>query len=153
VSFARRHHPHPCQEQWERILRWQERLHHAGGSPDEAVDIALALFVCIHHMREWVLATDAALRPSLNRLFRESRELQLVRDLANGSKHHTLTDPSVDADHFTALEYIPPPRPFNAPTHRLVLCADGKKRDLLPLASQAVEVWGVFLRREGLLVR
>lgn len=59
------------------------------------------------------------------------RELQLVRDLANGSKHHTLTRPSVDADHFKALEYIPPPRRLGSPTHRLVLCIGGEKRELL----------------------
>lgn len=153
MSFAGRHHPHPCQEQWERVLRWQERLLHADGGPDEAVDFAFALFTCVNHMRDWVLATDPALRSKVSQLCRESRELQLVRDLANGSKHHTLTKPAVDANHFTALEYIPPPRPRGSPTHRLVLCSDGEKHELLPLAWQAVEAWGSFLRREGLLIR
>jgi hypothetical protein len=154
MSFAGRNYPHPCQEQWERVLRWQDRLRKAeGGGPDDVVDIAFALFVCVHHMWNWVLATDPALRPSASRLLRESRELQLVRDLANGSKHHSLNDPSVDANHFTALEYIPPPRPVGSPTHRLVLCAGGEKHELLPLAWQAVEAWGSFLSREGLLIR
>jgi hypothetical protein len=153
MSFAGRNHPHPCQEQWERVLRWQDRLRNADGGPDDVVDVAFSLFVTIHHMWDWVLATDPALKPRVSQLRQESRELQLVRDLANGSKHHTLRYPSVDGDHFTALEYIPPPRPLGPPTHRLVLCADGEKRELLPLAWKAVEAWGGFLRREGLLIR
>lgn len=153
MSFGGRNHPHPCQEQWDRVLRWRGRLQQAKGGPDEVIDVALALFTCLNHMRDWVLATDPTRRPSLNRLLRSSRELQLVRDLANGSKHWKLNDPSVDANHFMALEYIPPPRPTGSPSHRFVLCAGGVKQELLPLAWSAVSIWELFLREEDLLAK
>lgn len=154
MSFGGRNHPHPCQEQWDRVLRWQERLRRASGGPDEVVDTAFALFTCVNHMWDWVLATYPEQKASLKRLIGESQELQLVRDVANGSKHWKVRDPSVDADHFLALEYIPPPfRPPGGPSHRFVLCAGGVKHELLPLAWQAVETWERHLRDEALLTR
>lgn len=80
---------------WEgqlaRIERWHERANAAlsAGSPD-AEDFLLAFFQSSYHLRAWLLNSGAATKAELDHVLRNTPALRLCRDIANGSKHHTL---------------------------------------------------------------
>lgn len=130
--------------QYERMLRWHERLVTAfnAGSPD-IEDFSYAFFQNCYHLRDWMRHSGGASPQDLDALFSGSLELQLCRDLCNGTKHLKLTSASVDAMFSTAREYSPP-----APTGwRPIVLADTTKHDLLGLASKCVDAWRTFIGR------
>jgi len=120
--------------QLQRVHRWHERVIKAAneGSPDLA-DFTFALFQNCYHLREWFQKTSKANPRALDTIFRESRELQVCRDICNGTKHLTLKSASVDAEFSICWEYDPA-EPSKC---RLVIIA-GEKYDLLDLASRCV---------------
>jgi hypothetical protein len=102
------------------------------GSPDLA-DYAFALFQNCYHLREWFQKTAKANPEALDSVYKRSRELQVCRDICNGTKHLTLRDASVDAEFSICREYDP----SHPAKCRLVIIA-GEKYDLLDLASRCV---------------
>lgn len=120
--------------------------------PNEAMDLCLALFVNVYHLRNWILGTDPTLRSAVDKYVQESQALGLARDLCNGAKHLTLTRASVDARFLTAVEYVPPPLkgPNTGPTYRLLMLTDRGKVDMASLADTCIESWRVFMAAHGL---
>jgi hypothetical protein len=77
-------------EQWQRVLRWQQRLHAIVSEHyddgDAVVDHALALLQNCFSMRDWLSSSLPSKGTEIQNLF-SSPSLRLCRDLANGSKH------------------------------------------------------------------
>lgn len=149
--------PEPHREQWSRVLRWQQRVRVAltppCAAPNDAMDLCLALFMNIYHLRDWLVATDPTLQAKVASRVHGSRALSLARDLCNGSKHMTLTSASVDARFLTAMEYVPQPVSGQpGPTYRLVMLTDGEKVEMATLAEQCIESWRSFMIAHGLHV-
>lgn len=107
MSFARDQAPRallpvPAIEQWARVRRWEARVRKLDADPsvsaDDLFDYTIALVQNAFAMRDW-LKTSLPDRTSEIDLLFDSPRLGLVRDLANGSKHLTISKPSVDAQH------------------------------------------------------
>lgn len=100
------------QDQWNRILRWRDRLEQSQTGPradwlgtEGYRDELYALFQAIWHLRDW-LANDPDVpgvdrARDLDRIIFDPdaplRSLQAAHDLANGSKHRGVVRPAVDA--------------------------------------------------------
>lgn len=154
-GFQRQLAERPYIEQWARVLRWRERLRELMrqrmADPNEAMDFALALFITLYHVGDWIKATDPTLERAVTEHVRRNHALRLARDLANGSKHLTLTTPSVDPHILTAREYAPAPLDRTPhPGYRLVMLAGGENIDMLDLADRCVAAWREFLREHAL---
>ena len=131
------------QGQLERVHRWYGRLIHSAsiGSAD-LEDFAFTFFQNCYFLREWVEKTSTITSSDLDLLFSQSRELQVCRDLCNGTKHLTISKPSADANFSIAREYDP----GSAHKYRLVgIAAD--KFDLLELANKCLQEWERFLSK------
>jgi hypothetical protein len=150
-GFARQVNPEPHLEQWRRVLRWRERLRgkraQLNADPNDEMDVCLALFLNLYHLRDWILAADPTLDAALAEYVHTNRALCLAHDLCNGSKHMRLTSPKVDSEYLTAMEYDPQ----SEIAYRLVLLADGQKFELLALADECIELWRRFLEGRGML--
>lgn len=147
--------PEPHREQWARVLRWRERVRVAlsppCADPNDAMDLCLALFMNVYHLRDWLKATDADLGGAVDEHIRRSRPLSLARDLCNGSKHLRLTDASIDARFLTAMEYEPAPLTGEAgPSYRLMMLTNEDRMEMGELADQCIESWRSFMHAHGL---
>jgi hypothetical protein len=109
------------------------------------MDVCLAFFTNLYSVRDWLTKSDASLTQPIADLFHQNQCLQLSRDIANGSKHLTLSRASVDGHYLTAREYVPPLVGGGEPSYALVILADGEKFDALALAKECVGAWQTFL--------
>ena len=77
---------------------WRGRvLDAANKGSSDLEDFTFSLFQNCYHLLEWFQKTAKADSGALNTVFNQSRELQLCRDICNGTKHMTLRRASVDA--------------------------------------------------------
>ncbi|MEW6775171.1 MAG: hypothetical protein AB1405_02680 [Bdellovibrionota bacterium] len=156
MSFARNQQTAAFLEQWERVLRWQGRVHgRSHASPDEFMDHLYALFQNCFAMRDWLENSEVIPGESLSEIF-SAFELRLCRDICNGTKHLEITRPSVDANFMTVREYAPPPiskldEALSSPEYKLVLIAADNKYDLVELADQCVDILRNALSTRNLL--
>jgi hypothetical protein len=129
--------------QLARIHRWHERLHLAAvrGSQD-LEDFAFTFFQNCYYLREWLQKTCSMSKSEIDTLFTSSKELELCRDICNGTKHLTIDRPSIDADFSIGREYDPNEKSG----YRLLWIADGKY-DVLELASRCVSILDQFTSR------
>lgn len=134
--------------QWERMLRWRDRTAHsiARGGGLETFDFLFALFVSIFQMRDWISASRRDLESDLNQVFRDSQNLALVRDVANGSKHMETTQYSVDGAATVAQEYA------GGGEHRYVVPRPGGRNiEGMALADACIDELRSFMNARNLL--
>jgi len=134
--------------QLERTERWYSRFvafsaRPSAEDPHALEDCAFAFFQNCHHLREWVQQTSDVKQQQLDQLIANHTELQLCRDLANGTKHLNITYDNVVDRHFSiAREYDP----CNGGDRRIRLCLiAGKTYDLRALAGRCLAIWKEFL--------
>ena len=148
----------PFFEQLGRCVRWHRRLE-ALYKPDEThesydfVDYYLTLFQNLFACRDWLLGTPGLNPGSVETLFK-SPELKLIRDIANGMKHLTINDPSIDAEFAMVQEYDPDDGvETSAGPVEYVLLAGGEKHPIRQLASNALSQIHTFAKGNGLFDR
>lgn len=126
------------------IHRWHDRVVSAArtGSPD-LQDFIFVFFQNCHHLREWLHQTSAIPKGEVDRFFTQTKELQLCRDICNGTKHLNIDRASIDATFSIGWEYNPH-EPCGA---RLFLIADDKY-DLLDLASRCLKLLDQFTAQD-----
>lgn len=136
--------------QYRRMLRWRERIStiDAERSSAEQLDFLIAFFVACFHLRDWL--KDSGLDAGrLNALFRESVELRICRDIANGFKHSRLDrEPFHDQAFSVVREHVPAGWPSNlghSNARWSIVAGDDKLDDLIELAGRCVSVWDAFL--------
>jgi len=139
-------HPAHYLIQWERVLRWRERTQVSMQTGDEPFDFLAVLFASILQMRDWLIASRPDLRADIRGLFRDSGNLGLARDVANGSKHMILTSWSAERAACIAREYAGAGR-----VHHVIPRAGGRNLDALPLADACLEEIGTFMASNALL--
>jgi hypothetical protein len=154
MSWARIAHARPYVEQWQRVLRWQDRLSRvvaeSYGDANLVVDHALAVLQNCFYMRDWLVRSVPEREQSIARAF-ASDALRLCRDLVNGSKHLEINHPSVDARHSVRASYVPPPLDGSAPaSYELFVAANGELTPLLDLCRTCVAEVDAFLEIERL---
>jgi len=84
-------------DQWDRMLRWHQRLSSIRGalpSADtakaRALDDVFAFFMNCYHLRDWVQNDRRKTKAELKAFFSKTTALQLGQDIVNGLKHYRL---------------------------------------------------------------
>jgi hypothetical protein len=136
---------YPPDEHWHRIKRWYRRLLEieSDESP-EFTDYAIVVLLLCFSMRDWLINSGVE-KPSVDGLF-SSIELQVCRDVANGTKHFRIDHPSVDRHHEIIRTYVPP-LPNGTSRNKLVLHAGGKSYGLREFCAECVRQIGDFMAR------
>lgn len=139
-------HPRPCQIQWDRTLRWQQRARSAVARGDwhESRDFLLVLYENIFAMRDWITASRPDLKPEVGQLFERSTHLRVIRDLANGSKHLDINSPSSSSG-MTILRVWTDSGPILT-----IPMADGQNLQAMVLAEEARNLIHSFLKSHEL---
>lgn len=147
------------QSQWVRVHRRLDgvRAVYAGapGGTDVAIDAVLSFFEAVHHLKDW-LGNDPVsgiTKAEGDWLINRSLTMRLCADLANGSKHLSLTS-SRTGDRFTdiARNDVNILLGTGTAAHRFYVQSDNKEYDALDIAEAAVEEWTKFLTEQGPLV-
>lgn len=147
-------------EQYDRILRWFDRLQRPGEIDEHRRDEYYAFFLICYHLKDW-LKTDPVVQQRVLNIDRKvegfvntNLSLRLCAALANGVKHFVAPKVIViDAD--GPLSVVP--LPFDAewfPEDAFQVTgaeAAGQKWDVETVAGRCVADWQRFLRAVGLL--
>lgn len=149
--------------QFARTRRWHARLQKVQtdsvkfGIRQDFEDHIYAFYQNCCHLREWLSKSGAVPEADIAQLVAAHEELQLCRDVCNGTKHMVISRPSVDADFYTFREYdylhIPSPSDGPHSTERFNMRAAGRKHDMFELADSCMEIWTEFLETHGLVGR
>ena len=144
---------------YARTLRWYARLQQVRaecervGISQDFEDYVYAFFQNCFYLREWLAKSGAIAESQLEQLFASSVELQLCRDICNGTKHMTISRPSVDADFYTFREYdhlhIPSPSDGPHAMEKFMIRSSGEKRDTFELADRCMQICMIFSKRMG----
>ena len=162
------------EKQWRRVHRWYDRFRviEAGFEQTKAADFyedeVWSFFQNCYHLKDW-LKNDPASGISTNEVegyVEQSENLKLCGDLANGSKHLTITHPRFDANTkvskrittFAPTVIVGPPEHVAAsvepaaPVIAMIygIEANGGTRDAFALATACVKEWETFLSSKGL---
>ncbi len=115
-------------------------------------DFLYAFFQNCHYLRDWLIKADAVPREKLNEFYQANRELQICRDICNGTKHFDVTNPSVDPEFAIGREYVPANWPGKRPhvNETWFIIAGGHKYDLFELAHRCMRLWEAFLAENSL---
>ena len=145
------------QSQYERMLRWHRRVleypptRSSSPEADEYLDFLLAFFLNCFSLRDWLENSQTVSLNELKKLFDESLDLRICRDIANGAKHFEIRRPSVDEKPSIVRELEPDPYfgQYAYPGIRLIIYAGNEVRDLLTLTTNCVNAWQMFLASKG----
>jgi hypothetical protein len=145
--------------QYERMIRWCERLHawnmeYAFDHPHFWDDVWAFAIACFS-LRDWLKNDGVITREvELHRLFEQSIELRICRDLANGMKHLSL-------DRKPSVETFAVGRQYKAPPFVVLtvnVAPKGRPEELrerlynlVDLADACVNRWSAFLGSKGLI--
>lgn len=134
---------HGPYEQWETIKRWHGRLRAVNSEESpEFADYAVVVLLHCFAMRDWLINSGVD-RRRVEELF-ASTELQVCRDVANGTKHLRITRPSVD-EHQEILRIYVPPNTDGASQNKLVLHAGGRSYGVREFCGECVRQIGEFM--------
>lgn len=114
--------------------------------PVDRLDVLLTFFQNCYALRDWIQNDERAPKTDLDTLMSSSEALRICRDICNGSKHLTISHPSIDADFSIGREYIPCSLVTGLPSpHRWFIVAGTEKHDVLELAGECMKTWELFL--------
>lgn len=139
--------------QLARTKRWHQRLvelrRRSGRQVSlEELDFVYAFFQNVCYLREWLQKSGEVAQKEIDDFISQNRLLGVCRDIANGTKHFTVTRPSIDADFSILREYEPGTRRGDPPGHRWLVITDAKY-DLFDLADKCMALWEDFLAQGG----
>ncbi len=147
--------------QFERTARWFARVEkisierHQTGDLHRHQDFIYAFFQNCYHLREWLVESGVVPQCEMERLFQDHVELQICRDVCNGTKHMQVKRPSIDGDYsiFREYDHFHVDRPDDGPhsMEYLFVLAGSHKYDLFELARKCMAIWEQFLRGKRLL--
>jgi hypothetical protein len=168
IGFTSRYKSLGWRGQLAKTKRWYERILHIGQQQctkddvfetDRDFDYIFAFFLNCYRLRDWLHCSDEVSEESkrnLKELFDNSVELQICRDICNGSKHCNLNKKkvSIDAEFSLIREYVPSECLGKRPrlNEDWIVVAGQHKYDLFELADKCWQTWQEFLSKQGLLV-
>lgn len=139
------------QSQYRRMIRWYEKFKNTqpgdfeNPNIDGQHDILYACFQNIFFLKDW-LACDALISNKvLNEYINQHLELQLCRDICNGTKHFNLNNPSVDGDFTIIREYEPFHKVWGHDRNKIIILSGGHKYELKALAWSCIGLWEKFI--------
>ena len=146
-------------DQFARIKRWHKRLEeiYLGREHDRESDyyqdVVYAFFQNCFHLKDWLIKSGAISEKDINIFIKSNTDMGICRDLCNGSKHLTITKPSIDSK--TAVnkrEYFMTVGngPIIIKVHYWIHA--GKYLiDAFDLATNCIIQWEILLKKHGLL--
>lgn len=170
MSWAGKFHKKPYLEQFERIKRWHKILNEirvSNSSEDEAdyqVDCIYAFFINCYHLKDWLLHSKVVDKSKINGFIKKNKEMKICRDICNGIKHLSLTNPSIGHNikcdcgwHGVTLhreydsfqEVLKNANPLQNATYTVL--ADFEKFNVFELADRCVELWKNFMEDNSLI--
>lgn len=143
--------------QYVRMRRWLDRLKNLLNNrghdytTDLFVDYFLAFFQNCYHLRDYLQNTNVVSKNELDKLFENSVKLKACRDICNGTKHFSISKPSIDADFsiFRAYDYF---NEYPNNEQWKVLVYD-TTYDIVELARDCANEWTNFLLEQKLIER
>ena len=120
---------------------------------DEQHDILYACFQNIFSLRDWLHHDGEVSNKLLNAFINENIEMQVCRDIANGTKHFNLSQASIDDDFTIIREYEPFHKILEVAPNRIVVLAGGHKFELKELAYRCIQLWEQFIKANNLINR
>lgn len=142
--------------QYRRMIRWYEKLKQSNPGNFESSDIfehhdiLYACFQNIFFLKDWLIHDANLTSKAVNDFVNENLELQLCRDICNGTKHFNLNNASVEADFTIIREYNPFHKQLKEQPYNVIILSDGHKFELKKLASQCIQLWNGFITKNNL---
>ena len=127
----------------------------APGGTDVALDAVLSFFWAVHHLKDWHAndPVSAVTKAEVDSLINRSLMLRLCADLANGSKHLSLTPPRTgDKSTDIARNDVAVFAGTGTAAHRFYVQSGDQECEVLDIAGAAVVEWTGFLTEQGPLV-
>lgn len=137
--------------QYQRMIRWYNKF--IATSPgnfenpniDDHHDILYSCFQNIFYLKDWLQYDGAISKDKLNEFINDHIELQLCRDICNGTKHFDLNNPSIEADFTIIREYEPYHEVLGTEKNKIIILSGGHKFDLKELAQSCINLWDKFI--------
>lgn len=104
MGFGGKFSSKPYLEQFERIKRWNRILNEikvSNASEDKTdyqVDCIYSFFINCFHLKDWLIHSKVISKDTVNKFINNHKEMKVCRDICNGVKHLSLTDPSIGKD-------------------------------------------------------
>jgi len=150
--------------QFETAQRWHRRLdivrshRRRDANTADDWDFVHAFFQNCFYLKDWLERSGVVPASELHTFINAHLEMQLCRDICNGTKHFEITKPSVDAEFSLLREYVPANDPSPRPhiNERWLIIAGNERVgshrfDIFELADKCMELWHAFLNQKGLL--
>lgn len=146
-------------EQFFRLKRWHKRLEeiYTGRShtreSDYYEDIIYAFFQNCFHLKDWIVNSKALPKNIVHGLINSNTDMKICRDLCNGSKHLTITNPSIDSNVSVNRREYSLSIGGGQPEIKIYywVHAGGKLVDAFDLATNCIIQWEIFLKKHNLL--
>jgi hypothetical protein len=152
-----------ARDQWERVLRWHDRLTPLlSAFPEEeparsyALDDLWTFFRNCNDLTEWVIKAGVKPRADVYAFIEASEDLKICRDIANGVTHYKLSPLRQTTTHknwttATYYTYAGYGDELHETAHRVFVLDSAQRfsvtatRDLFAVADACVGNWRVFL--------
>lgn len=137
--------------QYNRMLRWFDKFKKTNPANfenpqiDDQHDMVYACFQNIFYMKDWLHFDAAISKEDLNEFVNRNLELQICRDICNGTKHLDLTNASVDDDFTIIREYNHFYKVLEQDEYHLIILTGGHKFELKDLAWKCINLWNEFI--------
>jgi hypothetical protein len=143
--------------QYQRMIRWYEKFKKTDPGDFEALgieddhDILFTCFQNIFILKDWLHHSASIPKKTLNDFIETNLELQICRDICNGTKHFDLKQASVDNDFTIIREFVPFHKERDLNRNRIIILTGGHKYELKELAHKCILLWNQFLRAQKLI--
>lgn len=108
---------------------------------EEQHDILYACFQNIFFFKDWLHQSEGISNRALNSFINPNLGRKLCRDIANGTKHFTLTQASADRYFTIICEYEHFHKVIGLAPNRIIILAGGHKFELKELVHQCIQLW------------
>jgi hypothetical protein len=143
--------------QYHRMIRWYEKFKATNPGDfenpkiDEAHDLLFTCFQNIFILKDWLYHNASIPKEVLNDFIEQNIELQVCRDIGNGTKHFELKQASLDNDFTIIREYEPFHKVWGNEPYKIILLTAGHKFELKELAWKCIQLWEEFLKTQKLI--
>jgi len=166
MGFGGKFSTKPYLEQFERIKRWHKILNEirvSNASEDKTdyqIDCIYTFFINCFHLKDWLIHSKVISEETANNFINDHKEMMICRDMCNGVKHLSLTNPSIGKDvecdcglHGVFLHREYEPFQKNNPVKNITynIFVEYEKYNAFVVADKCVSLWESFLKENQLI--
>jgi hypothetical protein len=142
----------PVVKQFERVQRFQNRIHNQDRDSTEYDDDLLSFFMHCHHLKDWAEKDPSTnITKEVKALIKNNMELQICADLANRSKHLVRDKPPWQNAKIISRSVTMDLNIGASTSEHIIMLKDGSKYSALDVADKAVDIWRQFLQSKNLM--